>query len=377
VKRLLPAMLFPLAWMALQAVPLPFDSLVNPIWPSASAALNEPSLWGCISIDPGSAFRSLIAYAVMLSLMVATIIVARDRQRAETVLFVLSAVTVFMSAEVLVNKLNSLAGIVPAAGAAGATTFVAAGALGSIANTATVTRAIERYQSRRELSSSSVTSLVFGLFLGVAGIAICLAAMWTLAPRNVLIATTFGLAIMLFIIIARRLTFYLRTLAIILAIFTMLATAIMVERFQNNLILGFAASVPAESLALAQRTLSDSRWLGSGAGTFGVLAGTYQDFGAPPISGAPTTVALIAIEWGWAALFILAGFAIQLFVFTFRGAIRRGRDSFFPAAAAAGTAVVFCEAFCDSSLTHPAVQIITVVVIGLGISQSAGRTSSF
>ena len=378
LKRLWPAMLFPAAWMVLQAVPLPLASWVNPIWPSAAAALNEPSLWGHVSIDPGATLRSLIAYAVMLSLMVATIIVTRERQRAETILLVLGAVTTFMSAEVLLSRLGAFAGIVPAAGSAAAAIFVATAALGSLANTAAVIRGVERYLSRRELENSSAAALLLGLCPGLAGLAVCLAALWSVAPGNVLVATAVGIAIMLYVVVVRRFAFRPWMAGVLLAIFAAMAAGIALQRFQGNPsagILGFAASAPAGSLAMAQRALSDARWLGSGVGTFGSLAAVYQDFGTPPGSQAPTTAASIAIEWGWAALVILAGFALQLFAFSFRGAVRRGRDSFFPAAAAAGIAVTFCEAFCDPALLHPAVQVITAVVLGLGISQCVGRTS--
>jgi hypothetical protein len=126
---------------------------------------------------------------------------------------------------------------------------------------------------------------------------------------------------------------------------------------------------------MAQRALSDSRWLGSGVGTFRSLARIYQDFGTSPISEAPTTAVSIAIEWGYPALVVLSIFTLQLFAFAFRGALRRGRDSFFPAMAAAGVTVVFWEAFCDPSLMYSPVQIIIAVIIGLGLSQSSGRTS--
>jgi hypothetical protein len=376
LRRFSFAILFPVFFMILQLSPVPFTSLVNPIWPTASAALNESSLWGHVSIDPESTFRSLMFYVSILSLMVATIIVTKDRRKAETTLYVLSAVTTFMSAEVLLNQLSSLAGIISIA--TGATTFVAMSALGALANTATIIMAVERHLGRRELEGSSSGVLFLGLILGLAGIAICLVAMRTLAPTNVVIATAFGLAVMLFIAIVRRFALSPWSSAILFAILVVMAVGIIIVRSQSNPsagILGFATSATEQSLAVAQRALSDSRWLGSGVGTFGSLAGVYQDFGSTPVFEAPTTAVSIAIEWGWPALVILTGFAIQLFAFTFRGALRRGRDSFYPAAAAAGVAVVFCEAFCDPSLMHPTVAIITAVVVGLGLSQSAGRTS--
>jgi hypothetical protein len=101
----------------------------------------------------------------------------------------------------------------------------------------------------------------------------------------------------------------------------------------------------------------------------------YQDFGSAPIMDPPSTVVGIAVEWGRPALLVLGIFAVQLFAFTFRGALRRGRDSFFPSAAAACVAVVTFESFFDASLMHQAVQIIVAVIVGLGVSQSVGRTS--
>jgi hypothetical protein len=102
---------------------------------------------------------------------------------------------------------------------------------------------------------------------------------------------------------------------------------------------------------------------------------TYQDFGSAPALGPPSTAISIAIEWGKPALFILAAFAIQLFVFVFRGAVRRGRDAFFASAAAGAVLVALGEAFCDSSLLNTSVQIVVAVMVGLGLSQSVGRTS--
>jgi hypothetical protein len=106
-----------------------------------------------------------------------------------------------------------------------------------------------------------------------------------------------------------------------------------------------------------------------------LLAKVYQDFGAAPILDPPSTMVGVAVEWGRPALLILAISAIRVFAGTLRGALRRGRDSFYPAAAAACVAVVLFEAFCDPSLTHLTVQTIFAVIVGLGVSQSAGRTS--
>jgi hypothetical protein len=84
----------------------------------------------------------------------------------------------------------------------------------------------------------------------------------------------------------------------------------------------------------------------------------------------------VTVEWGKAAFAILVIVAGQLYFYLFRGAISRGRDPFFAAAACAGTLVALCQSFVDASLMTPGVQLVLAVLIGLGLSQSPGRTSS-
>ncbi|MGY3651191.1 hypothetical protein ACVWW2_006482 [Bradyrhizobium sp. LM4.3] len=56
----------PALWMALQAVPMPVDTLGNPIWATASAALNEP-LSEMITVDIGATMLSLAQYCAVLA----------------------------------------------------------------------------------------------------------------------------------------------------------------------------------------------------------------------------------------------------------------------------------------------------------------------
>jgi hypothetical protein len=376
LKRFSLAVLFPILWMVLQAVPLPFSSLANPIWPTTSVALNEASLPGHISLDPGATLRSLVLFLIDLSLVISTVIITKDRHRAETTLFVLSAVTTFMSVEVLLGHLDAFAGVLPAADMA--SPFSAAAALAALANGALIARAIERHLNQPDISNFFSIPLLLGVLSGLSGIAVALAAMTILAQGSLLAATGLGFSVIFFIAIVRRLGFRPWPSAILFAIFAAIACAVAVPRFQPGVsgLLGFVTSAGPGSLAPADRALSDASWFGSGVGTFELMSRAYQDFGAKALLIPPSTAASIAIEWGRPALLILAGIAAQLFFFIFRGAVRRGRDSFFPSAAAASVLVVLCESFVDPSLLTPTVQIIIAVMIGLGLSQSAGRTTS-
>jgi hypothetical protein len=372
LRRFSLAMLFPIAWMTLQIVPLSVLP-ANPIWSAASISLNDPSLAGRVSLDPGATFRSLFQYLTILSLTVATVIVARDRHRAETIFLVLSTVTTFMSAELLLGQFESFAGTIPT----GPANLVAVSALGLIVNAAAIIMAIERRLSRRSVEKSSLAPLLFRLALSLSGIVIALAAATSLAPANVLAATALGLATLLFITTVRRLELRPWLSMVIFTVFAGIAAVLLVPHLQGTSagIAGFASSAPPESSAVAARAMSDAPWLGTGLGTFGSLSTVYQDFGMAPVHAPPSTAISVAIEWGLPALVILAVLALQFFVFAFLGAMRRGRDSFYASAAAASILLALCESFVDTSLLNLAVQVILAILIGLGLSQSVGKTS--
>ena len=138
--------------MVLQAIPLPFSSLANPIWSTTSIALNEASLLGRISVDPGATLRTLIFYLINVSLVVATVIITKDRHRAKTILFVLCAVTTFMSIEVLLGRLDLFVRTIPGVDAP-ASPFPATAAFAVLANCALITRTIERRLHQRDISN--------------------------------------------------------------------------------------------------------------------------------------------------------------------------------------------------------------------------------
>lgn len=95
-RPLAPAALLPAAWMLLQIVPVPSGSLEHPIWRSAAAALAE-SMSGHISIDLGFTLRALFGYLSLIALAFSAAVVARNRDRAESLLFALCAITTLVA----------------------------------------------------------------------------------------------------------------------------------------------------------------------------------------------------------------------------------------------------------------------------------------
>lgn len=369
LRRILLAILFPIAWMVFQIAP--FDPLANSIWPTASIALDEPLL-GHISIDPSATIRSLFAYLAAVSLMVVTMVYTRDRARAETILFVTCGVTVFMSVAMLLGQFAPLIGFVPALGQPA--TFVAIVALGAVANAAAAFRVIERRLSRREDAPG-----ILSMLMALAGSAICLAAILMAGQNNILILVGAGIAIIVLVGLTRLFALPPWSAGILFAIFALAAAGAVATRFENyttaTAILRFATNTSADSVSVTQRALTDVKWVGNGVGTFDTLVPVFRDFGGKPVVEPASTMAKVAIEWGRAGLIVLVLIAIQLFVVMFQGALRRGRDWFFSAAGSACVVLVSCQAFCDSSLAHPSSQIIVAVFMGLGLSQTIGRTS--
>jgi hypothetical protein len=284
---------------------------------------------GHISIDPGATIRSLFAYLTVVSLMIATTVFTRDRERAETPLFVTCAVTTFMSVEMLLGLFGPLTGIVSAAGQPGVETFVAIGALGAIVNAAAAVRIIERRLSRRE---DARTTSILMFCLGLAGSASCLGAIVIAGRSNILIVAGFGIGVLLLVGTSRLIALRPAAVGVLFAIFPLAAAAagIIAVRFEDNpaAILRFTTSAFADSLSVIQRALSDVRWVGSGVGTFDTLVPVYRDFGDKPVVEPASTIAEIAIEWGRAALIVLIVITIQLFVVMFGGPCGAGEIGF-------------------------------------------------
>jgi hypothetical protein len=368
------AVLFPVTWMVLQIAPL--NQFANSIWPAASAALSEP-LVGHISIEPGATIRSLFAYLAIISLMVAATVFTRGREQAEITLFALCAVTTFMSVEVLLSHLGPLAGIVPTEGQSAAT-FVAISAFGVVVNAAAAVRVLERCLSRGDDALTVVSIFVF--CLGLAGSATCFSAIVIAGTTETLIAAGFGMGVILLVGTSRIVELRPVATFVLFAVLALAAvTSTVAVRFEDKPammpILRSASSAGADSLSATQRALSDTKWAGSGVGTFDMLVPVFRDFSSKPAVEPASTIAKAAIEWGWAGLIILVLLTVQLSVVMFAGALRRGRDWFFPAAASGCLLVAFCEALADTSLIHPSSQIMLAIILGLGLSQTRGRTS--
>jgi hypothetical protein len=141
-------------------------------------------------------------------------------------------------------------------------------------------------------------------------------------------------------------------------------------------ILRFAKIEAEDGGAAMLRMLSDANWTGSGVGTYQALAAIYRDAAGSPGESAIHTIASMVLEWGQFGLLISFFLLAQLLVMLDRGALLRGRDSFYAAGAAACLVTAFFEAYCDTSFTDITVQMMASIIVGLGLAQTTGRQAA-
>ena len=367
----LPALL-----MVLQTVPLPFLShFANPIWDSASTALGR-SLMPSLSIDPGVTLLSLCRYLAWLGLGILAAAITIDRQRAEWVLFAMTAATVLIAALLLLNDAAGstlLAEVQNVARRGGA---LNAAAFGVVLSVACADRAYERFETRRSSDPRSGPRLVRNFLLCIMAFIICAAAVAQAHSANSLFAAAIGLVILLGVIMIRRFGLVLGGACSVALVGCVLALAFFGEGSSQNG-LDFSIRFAPKSIsssAMAQRLLADSTWIGTGAGTYHDLVPIYRDPNESIGNEYPPTAAgQFSVEWGrplfWAGVII----AIVMIVKLARAGLNRGRDSFYPAAGASVLAVLLISAFGNPGLTGATTLILSGAVLGLALAQSRSR----
>jgi hypothetical protein len=370
VRPLAIVVAIPAAWMAIQMMPLRAAGLANPIWESAGAALGRP-IGGSISIDPGATLVALCRYLGAAATLFLAAAVAADRQRAERLLFALTAATGVTAAGMLAHDLAGAALLAPAARDAAAD----CAALGTILASAAAIRAFERHETRGATPGAAPGALAPALAAcGTAFAAGAAAVMWT-GGGELLFATMCGLATMIAVVAIRRLGLGPWGYTAVAAAAVIVAVAIAAQQpgvGRADATLAFAA--PGARITEVAPMLADAPWTGTGAGTFAALAPIYRAADAAASAAAPTAAAAIAVELGRPLLWIMALAALGAVAALLRGALARGRDSFYPAAGAALMVTLLLRAFGDAGVLTTPVAIVAAGALGLAAAQSRSRT---
>jgi hypothetical protein len=373
-RLLRPALLLmavPALWMLVELVPMPFTALSHPMWAGAAEALNRP-IFGHISIDLGATVIGLGRYLTAEGILVVAAAVTIDRTRAEWMLRWLLCATAVSAALLIARTLFGFAG------AEALAALRAASALGVVIAAASTIRSIERYETRRNNAEMTLTRFGQSLGISLLALALCWLALIIAAPAPVIFAASCGFATVGLVVMVRRFALgplaagALAAVAIIASI--AVAAGSKSSTASGDLSLRFAAEAAPSALSMAERMMADNS-IGTGVGTFKALVPIYRDISDAPAPTAPTSAAQIIVEMSrpalWSAVLLMMVAAALLL----RGAMSRGRDSFYATCAAGCIITLTIEGFVDASLIETAVAILAATVFGLGLAQSVSRSS--
>jgi hypothetical protein len=370
-----PAAIFaalPALWMLFQMLPLKTIGLAHPIWEGAAAALGRP-ITGSISIDPGDTLISLGRYLSAVAIALVAVAVATDRRRSEWILIVLTATTTLIALMVLMAGLGDFTFLSNRARHA-ATDSVA---LGFIIAAATAFPTFERCKVQQPDQRGSKAWHWLAFVACLFAVAICTLAIIVSATSQVYFAVACGVATLAVAAVTRRFKFGPWGYSAIISIALVLAIAAVAFQPRSrtvDLTLAFAAHASAPLIAVTQRILTETSWMGTGAGTFAAILPIYQGIDELAIgSVAPTAAAAIAVEMGRPFLWAILMAAIALVVTLLRGGLLRRRDSYYSTAGASCVVAGTLLAFGNAALLSTPVLIIVAVIVGVAIAQSKSR----
>ena len=368
------AVLFiPCLWMLLQILPIPIRSLANPVWVSASAALERPFV-GAISLDISATLLSLASYCAILAAAFVTATVTLHKQRAESILSLLTAIAALIAAELIGYDLGylHLPGYEHLGERADAMNIAV---IGFILSSATMIRAYDHLDSPNARQRKTRMMAMVAASSSMAALLICLCAILISADAVLLFAAMFGTGILIAVLAIRRWRLGPLGQAGIAA----LAAVAMV---------GFFAVTPTKkdtdpTLALStqgrisslERMLSDAKWAGSGAGSFEALLPIYRDTEEANSFEIPTAAATIAIEMGppflWTCVVVLLIAVSTLF----RRALLRGRDYVYSSAGAGCIVAILITLFANNGILGLPASLMISVVCGLAFAQSKSASN--
>ena len=363
------ALFIPCLWMLLQVLPISIRSLANPVWVSASTALDKPFV-GAMSLDIGATLLSLARYCAILAAAFVTATVALNRQRAETVLSLLTGTAALIAAELIGYDLGYLH--LPGyehLGERADTMNIAV--IGFILSCATTIRAYEHLDSTQHRKSRMMAMLAASA--SMAALFICLSAILINADSVLFLAALFGTGVLIAVLAIRRWRLGPLGQAGIAAL---AAVAVF----------GFFAVVPAKkdadlTLALStqgqissiERMLSDAKWGGSGAGSFEALLPIYRD--TADSLEIPTAAATIAIEMGRPFLWTCVLVALIGASTLFRRALLRGRDYVYSSAGAGCIIALLILLFANDGILGLTASLMISLVCGLAFAQSKSASN--
>jgi hypothetical protein len=377
LRRVAIIALLPAVWMLIQIAPLSIVGWAHPVWTSAAAALGR-SIAGTISIDTGATLLSLSRYFCFAGIVLLSTAVSIDRERARLMLMLLTGVTTLISAELMSYDLGYLGSFLGEfADTVKHAEALHCAALGLILSTSSGIYAFERREMRRTSAERTAAQLALALVTCAAAFAICLGALLLNWDGILILGISYGLGTLISVAAIRRLRIgrWGKIGFVSVAILGAVGFIATTPGIQDTDITLAWSSRASGSDAIAQRILSDVAWTGTGAGTFEFLLPIYRAADETGVATAPTAAASIAIEMGrpmLLGLMIVTLFGIWVLI---HGALRRGRDSYYPAVGAGCLVALLILAFGNSGAFGPAISLLAGAILGLALAQSRSWTN--
>jgi hypothetical protein len=370
--------IIPAVWMLFQTIPLN-TGLAHPIWLSAEQALGY-RISGSISVNPGATLLALGQYLSMLAVVLLAAAIAVDRARAEWVLFALMAATALVAVVMIGHDAMGFTFLNDGGGSTGRAQARDCVALGVIVSTTAAIRTLERRETEHLRPTRSPTTFTHTFVACLIALVLCVIALTLDLTGNLLFIVTFSLSILLAVVASRRIGLDVWGGTAIAVTAGIVVVAVIGSRpaISNvDLTLAFASKQPASLISTTQHILKDVPWTGTGAGTFASLHPIYQEAGdivADPV--APTAASNTAIALGRPMFWMTVITVMFAFFVLLRGALNRGRDSFYPAAGASSLLLLLFLSFCDNGILGMPVGICAASVIGLAFAQCTSRATS-
>ena len=362
IRRAVVVAAIPALWMVIQLLPIGF--LANPIWASAEAALGS-SRHGSITIDVGATVMALGFYLSLIAISLFSAAIAVDRYRAGSILYALNGASVLTAGLFVLRKFFVTFDEVPSdQGAA-----IACASIGVVVAVAGFIKTIERERPSRWhvviLAGYTAAFVISALAL----IIVVQYAVW--------IAVAYGLAAILGVAIIRH--FDIGGFGIAALATLPLGLGMLLISHQPNLqsdgpALAFTNPSSSALISASQRILADAHWAGVGAGAFAAISPIYRNMDDPPMPNPPNAVAGLLVELGRPMTVLIGLVTCIAIVVLLRASLRRGRDSFYPAAGAACLLGLLLLAFVNAGILALSPAVLMASVIGLAFGQSKSRT---
>jgi hypothetical protein len=367
----------PALWMVIQLLPLPVQQLTNPIWDSAATALGRP-VTGSITIDTGTTLIALFRYLTFVGAALIAMASAIDRQRAAWILSALAGAAVCIAFVVVGHDLGGLKLLTAQDGIDVRAAAIDTIALGVVLCTAAAILSVERLETRRSQPDFIAKKYHLAVALCICGTAVSWIVLIAVARIEIIFAAALGFATLLAIVAIRRFGLNIWISAAALIPLVLAAILFLASRHNPQVsdpTLALAPQGADAMLAITQRILAGSGWAGTGAGTFLKLVPIYRDIDEVVTSPLPPTAAsALAVELGWPLFWACMVGLMVVVAVLLRGALQRGRDSFFSAAGAASAATLALLTFANAGLFSTLVLILGGAMLGLALAQRQSRT---